>query len=433
METKITPKVVLSYGMGVDSTAILLRWLTEPTSRDFDLSELLVITAMTGDEFSSTGRHVSAHVLPILREHGVRFVQVARGGLLEKSGVKVLDDSNAPAELFLDGAFKLSDEMRIAGTIPTSGGTRKCSLKYKGWVIDSFLGDELDGAPFIHAIGFNSDETRRVKKDQVYGKAGGRTASYPLVDWGWDRDNCLDFIFAVTGIDWLKSACSFCPFSRGCDEVLERFDTEPEGAALAIEMERVALSFNPRMLLYKTKSVEALIANRNAKHPALSMAGDSELKQEWGVYRLVRAMLPRDNRTADQRKKTHPDYVSAPIWNPDKRGTTQRSIERIGEADTQEGAGHELQRHAERLGLTVEAGRVVVRDTGDGFPRIEELLTVAPITVATKHGRWGRDKFRAHVERVELVLDQPAPSGSQATLSFEAQPSDRTLNTVWIP
>jgi hypothetical protein len=30
--------VVLSYGLGVDSTALLLRWLTEPGSRDFDLS-----------------------------------------------------------------------------------------------------------------------------------------------------------------------------------------------------------------------------------------------------------------------------------------------------------------------------------------------------------------------------------------------------------
>lgn len=42
--------VILSYGMGVDSTAILTRWLLEPWSRDFGLEDLVVLTAQTGDE-----------------------------------------------------------------------------------------------------------------------------------------------------------------------------------------------------------------------------------------------------------------------------------------------------------------------------------------------------------------------------------------------
>lgn len=33
--TRIHQPVVLSYGLGVDSTAILLRWIHEPASRDF--------------------------------------------------------------------------------------------------------------------------------------------------------------------------------------------------------------------------------------------------------------------------------------------------------------------------------------------------------------------------------------------------------------
>lgn len=43
------PQVVLSYGMGTDSTALLLRWLLEPATRPCDLSDILVITAQTGD------------------------------------------------------------------------------------------------------------------------------------------------------------------------------------------------------------------------------------------------------------------------------------------------------------------------------------------------------------------------------------------------
>ena len=55
-------KVVLSYGLGVDSTSILLRWLEEPETRNFDLADLIVLTAQTGDEYAETGRDVEAHI-----------------------------------------------------------------------------------------------------------------------------------------------------------------------------------------------------------------------------------------------------------------------------------------------------------------------------------------------------------------------------------
>lgn len=43
--------IFLSYGLGVDGTAILLRWVKEREARDFDLSELTVITAQVGEEW----------------------------------------------------------------------------------------------------------------------------------------------------------------------------------------------------------------------------------------------------------------------------------------------------------------------------------------------------------------------------------------------
>ena len=72
------PKMCLSYGMGADSTALLLRWITEPATRDFDLDELIVLTAMTGSEWESTLRDVEDVVLPLLAAHGIRFIQIGR-------------------------------------------------------------------------------------------------------------------------------------------------------------------------------------------------------------------------------------------------------------------------------------------------------------------------------------------------------------------
>lgn len=37
-------RVYLSWGMGVESTAILVHWLLDPESRNFPLSQLTVIT-----------------------------------------------------------------------------------------------------------------------------------------------------------------------------------------------------------------------------------------------------------------------------------------------------------------------------------------------------------------------------------------------------
>lgn len=126
-ESNRRSQVVLSYGMGVDSTAILLRWLTDPSSRDFDLADLVVVTAHTGDEFASTADAVTRHVLPALAAHQVRYVQVARTGrsVTANGGVAVLDDSRTPKLLHAQGIYRLSDEMIDAGTIPQSGGRQK--------------------------------------------------------------------------------------------------------------------------------------------------------------------------------------------------------------------------------------------------------------------------------------------------------------------
>ena len=89
----------MSNGLGVESTAILLRWIHEPESRDFPLEDLVVITAMTGREWRDTVENFEQYMLPLFRKHRIRFVQVARAGHLEKEGIVVLDDSREPSKL----------------------------------------------------------------------------------------------------------------------------------------------------------------------------------------------------------------------------------------------------------------------------------------------------------------------------------------------
>jgi len=58
--------MVWSWGLGAVSTAILVRWLTDPGSRDFDLSDLIALHASTCNELTETGRLCARHVLALL-------------------------------------------------------------------------------------------------------------------------------------------------------------------------------------------------------------------------------------------------------------------------------------------------------------------------------------------------------------------------------
>jgi hypothetical protein len=156
----------MSNGLGVESVAILLRWLLEPETRDFRLDQLVVITAMVGAEWPDTGEDFERHILPLFRQHGVRFVQVARGGNLEEDGIVVLDDSRHPECLHIGGAYTLTQELETAGTVPQYGSEHRCSLKFKAFVIESWLEEFLSGT-IRHTFGFNAAELERVAKSDT--------------------------------------------------------------------------------------------------------------------------------------------------------------------------------------------------------------------------------------------------------------------------
>jgi hypothetical protein len=63
---------ILNYGLGVENTAILLRWMLEENTQSFDLSELLVLTDQTGCEFEDTKELVETRIFPLMRESEIR-------------------------------------------------------------------------------------------------------------------------------------------------------------------------------------------------------------------------------------------------------------------------------------------------------------------------------------------------------------------------
>ena len=158
---------------------------------------------------------MEAHILPIMRAHGIRYVQVARRGHFEVDGITVLDDSRNPQRVFLDGDYKLSDELALNGTVPQYGGVHRCALKFKAWVIERWLNENIRGNA-RHAIGYNCEEQSRMAKSEyafaeriAFGfnvneknrversceyNTFTREAFCPLLEWGWLRQDCQNSV-----------------------------------------------------------------------------------------------------------------------------------------------------------------------------------------------------------------------------------------------
>jgi hypothetical protein len=91
------------------------------------------------------------------------------------------------------------------------------------------------GEKVVKYIGIDAAEERRakIKEDDKY------IYRYPLIDWGWDRDDCITAIKEQALPMPSKSSCFFCPASTTKDirELAERY---PDLALRAIQMERNA-------------------------------------------------------------------------------------------------------------------------------------------------------------------------------------------------
>jgi hypothetical protein len=395
-------KTILSYGMGVESTAILLRWCFEEATRPCPLDRVVVITAQVGDEYKDTGRDVETYVLPMMRRHRIRFVQVARHGHREADGISILDDSREPIQVFLDGDYKLSDELKRNGTVPQYGGVHRCALKFKAWVIEQWLEANLRGRAH-HAFGYNSEERRRIDQSEhaireriAFGFNADegrridrsceyntltRQAFYPLLEWDWNRAKCLDYIREKVGVTWRKSACVYCPFNALKDGAIDRHLEHPDQVADALVLEHMSMALNPRATLYKGKSL-IQIAGNSGEEVALNSYRERIEAVKWARYRVRRIY---------QRK-----------------GQADRAVEIQDVLATASEARVHLDGFAARLGLPVEELRGIpyvwrLRRNESAFPTREEFWTIAPAMVEEK-ARGGIASFEAKWSNHQMVL-----------------------------
>jgi hypothetical protein len=125
-------------------------------------------------------------------------------------------------------------------------GTKGCSQKYKVGPQTKRMLQFLDAQRIkecVKAIGYDAGEShRQVGRAQMdHSKGRVEIFWYPLVEWGWRRQECVEAIKRHGLTQPGKSSCFYCPaMKRG--EILRLKDNHPELFARAVAMEDNAVT-----------------------------------------------------------------------------------------------------------------------------------------------------------------------------------------------
>lgn len=190
--------VVVSYGMGVDSTAVLVGLWCE------GIIPAAILFADTGSEKEETYAYLGV-INEWLRGVGFPEVTVVR---------------YEPKRFKWNAYSTLEGNCISNRTLPSLAfGMKGCSLKWKGGPLDKEVEARFGTSPVYRLIGYDcsAKDNKRFAHAQKKTDAGksqcrpGDRFSYPLHTWGWNRDDCQQMIL-LAGLPLPpKSSCYFCP------------------------------------------------------------------------------------------------------------------------------------------------------------------------------------------------------------------------------
>ncbi|MEW7854738.1 phosphoadenosine phosphosulfate reductase [Pseudomonas chlororaphis] len=244
--------VVVSYGAGTNSTAVLIEMARRGEPVD------LITFADTGGERPETYAYLEMFSGWLVQRGMPPIVTVRKGGRQET----------------------LEENCHRMNMLPSVAyGFKSCSQKYKGEPQDAYCNNWepakkawANGGKVVKIIGYDADEPHRAKfyEDKKF------VWRYPLLEWGMGRAECIEAIRAA-GLQLPgKSSCFFCPNSKP-QEILALPDDLKERA---IAMERNAQLTNVKGLGRRWRWEDLIASDRDQ----LRLFDNSQQEMPCGCY-----------------------------------------------------------------------------------------------------------------------------------------------------
>ncbi|MCG3207178.1 MAG: hypothetical protein FOGNACKC_00778 [Anaerolineae bacterium] len=186
--------LVVSYGIGTDSTALIVELQRRGIRPDAIL-------------FSNPGN-----------EKVITYEYIA----VMDSWLATVDFPPLTIVRYQPQKFKWNPYRTLAGncisnrTLPSLAfGYKSCSLKWKGAVLDKEVTHQFGGQPVYRAVGYDCSPKDMRRFATASGKANKERPDdvfiYPLQVWGYDRRDCERIIDEAGLPQPGKSSCHFCP------------------------------------------------------------------------------------------------------------------------------------------------------------------------------------------------------------------------------
>lgn len=215
---KIGPYEFLSYGAGVNSTAVMV--ILKPET---------LIFADTGDEHPETYEFIEGYAKPFVASYGGQFITVR------------------------NRKYRSLKDMALADRIVPARTHRWCTDKFKVRPIREYL-TEGGHLPCRQMIGIDANEQHRAK---LSGQPEAENI-FPLIEREIDRPGC-NAIIQQAGLPVpRKSGCYFCPF-QAKGQWIELKREHPELFQVAVEIERNASGFTKGFYLAGNRPLEDYI------------------------------------------------------------------------------------------------------------------------------------------------------------------------------
>jgi 3'-phosphoadenosine 5'-phosphosulfate sulfotransferase (PAPS reductase)/FAD synthetase len=213
--------VVLSFGAGQDSTAILYRLIRDPKWRVYKLrgSRLVVVFSDTGNEHPETYEHL-ASIKRICHAYGVEFHHLTPDlGYHSEAWQSLEHQFKTNGTIAMKRVKSCTDNLKI-----------KPIYRWLDHYCSKLLGDESrshQGKPHIQAfaklygpiimlIGFTA-EKNEIKRARKAKRAGAELwwqsiqKEFPLIWSRWSRSDCINYMESTGWKSCPPSNCMMCP------------------------------------------------------------------------------------------------------------------------------------------------------------------------------------------------------------------------------